>query len=138
VARSCERVAARPPEEYKGTKSRVQFVHKSSSKLGTLVDEEMRGRHGEACASRRLGKDGPYWYDVSLRRFGRTTPPSQSDAEASESHRASGRHLRVHRGMQKAQKAAKRGVPSAGNLPYSDKGVGVDTVARSVSRTRPR
>ena len=30
--------------------------------------------------------------------LGRTTPPSQGDAEARESHRASDRHLQVHRG----------------------------------------
>jgi hypothetical protein len=34
--------------------------------------------------------------------------------------------------------AAKHGVQSAGTLPYSDKGVGVDTVARSESCTLPR
>jgi hypothetical protein len=44
----------------------------------------------------------------------------------------------MRRWIRAAQKAAKRGVPSAGNLPYPDEEMGADMVPRSVSRTRPR
>jgi hypothetical protein len=44
----------------------------------------------------------------------------------------------MRRWIRAAREAATHGVPSAGNLPYSDKGVGADTVTRLVSRTRPR
>jgi hypothetical protein len=37
-----------------------------------------------------------------------------------------------------SEAAAEHGARSAGHVPYSDNGVGADTVTRSISRTRPR
>jgi hypothetical protein len=87
VARSCERATAVPRMNTKGRRAESYLFKKSSSKLGTRVDEEMREA---ARGSMRFAKTGARMIRIGTAILltvlasaapGQTPPASPSDAE---------------------------------------------------------